>query len=140
MAGEIQILLVHPVDINERWPSIEPLLKTVAQHNDQIDMESTKLFLQSGHAQCWIAQAGELIIGVWITQLLTLLKGNNVRCLMLAGNDAETWLPQGIEALKKWGRLFKCQKIEFLGRPGWERVLKKHDFHKRNMVAMESFI
>ncbi|MHC4718181.1 MAG: hypothetical protein ACYS5V_14505, partial [Planctomycetota bacterium] len=50
------------------------------------------------------------------------------RYLYLSATRFDEWIPEGMRVWTEDARQFGCARIELVGRPGWQKLLKPHGF------------
>ena len=89
------------------------------------DFGGMKRSLANGDAQLWIVWNGETINAALTTELHRI--NGKMRCFIsaLGGQGHERWLHliSGVEA---FARAERCDSVVFMGRPGWQRLLKNY--------------
>lgn len=122
----MKVYLVPLEDVNLWWPNVAGYLNKAVTRQDKTDIHNVYLdVVVNGHS-LWIVLDEELQLkGAAVTVIMTYPKTACLFVEYLGGEDGHDWKEAMISMLKEWARDNNCRTIEFEGRPGWGRVLKK---------------
>lgn len=113
---------VPPAVAVAAWGAIEPLIVEVierAQGGQSPDDVLT--CIQTGRMQLW----REIDSGtIGLTEILEFPRYKVMLIYMVAGSGARDWIAQGQQQLERFARQHGCKFLEFMGRPGWERLAR----------------
>lgn len=124
--------LVSPSQVVNLWPLIEPGVSkvvnrvgcrmTVAHHLQRIlDHEAQLFVLLQGDG----TETPPTYLGALITRILNCPNGDRILEVSLAaGEHALPHLVETMAGLEHFARAESCRAIEFVGRPGWGKVLE----------------
>ena len=117
----------------QNWAFYEKKIKRVLARADSgCTPEDVLTCVQLGSMQLW-RDAECKAVGVTEIQTFPLFKVLLV--FMVAGEDVRTWLQDGQRQFDSFAKQSGCKYVEFLGRPGWERMLDGFGYG-RKMVRM----
>jgi len=99
------------------WERCAPWLAKALEHAKEHTLEHVRACLLDGSAILWPGERSAIVTQVVGGDLHFWLGGGNLRELMA--------MRPGIEA---WGRAAGCRAATGKGRPGWERLMKRHGY------------
>lgn len=109
------------------WPDIEPLVAravAVLGNEDTLDVLGHIL---TGHYQCLVVVKQEKPIAVGITQITTYRGGQTCTIVYVAGEGLTEWV-NFVDVITDWCKARGCDRVEGIGRIGWEKVLAEKGF------------
>lgn len=133
----IEVSLVPRQGLPDIWDEAAPHLEEAVKHADgRASMADTLLNCLKGFETLWVAFDGNDVIGaltVTVTEYpgMKLLTGN-----LLGGKRFDEWAPPMIDALRAFGQEMGTSGLEYGGRDGWVRMMKKFGF-KQTMVVVK---
>lgn len=132
----MRLIPIHPENIKLALKDVEKyILRGLEFADNKYNLEDIKDLISQNILILWVVYNDESKkpIGCLLTELLEYPQVRALSIFIISGDDLEsilTLLPDLIEYAKHVG----CKKIEFYGRPGWERVMKSHSFEKTHTV------
>lgn len=113
----------------EDWTYYERQLRRVIEKADSGQSTDDVLScLQRGTMQLWRSADGT---GVALTELQDYPRYRQLLIYMVAGENLSAWMAEGHAALEEFARANACTRIEFIGRPGWEKVLQGFGYNHK---------
>lgn len=103
-------------------------------HGD-ITLTSTRNRLVSGDLQLYtITRHGE-IIAVFCTDVHEHESGlRSLRVPIIGGEEIDMWLDQAVQIWRQLAKEMMCDRALGMGRPGWERKMRKHGLKKTHVT------
>lgn len=86
------------------------------------DLDDLMHDIETGNAVAWVATEGLMIKGAAVTQVLEGSKAKQCFIRHCAGDGVRDWIPY-IEIIKMWAESIGCTSIEYIGRPGFARLM-----------------
>jgi len=118
--------------IPDVWDRVEPILsRAILHHTDEDANEALHDLLQE-RSQLWVLNDFD---AVCLTQIVLRQTVKVLWVYYVAGDKMDTWLDELVKTLSAFGQYKGCNRMEFTGRPGWQKTLKAHGFN-RAMVTM----
>ncbi len=84
------------------------------------DTEHVLTCLQVGTMQLWRDEARK---GIAVTEIQTYPLYRVLLIFMVAGRDVRDLLTDGQQQLDSFAKQSNCKFVEFIGRPGWEKLV-----------------
>lgn len=126
--------LIPTEDVGMIWPTISKiLLKAVERDEGKRSLHSLLRELVNDRNQLWIVFDGEPI-GAVVTAILNYPHARTLKVEWLAGERFEEWAHL-ISEIESFAKAQGCNPVEFSGRPGLARVLKRYGYE---VVAVEA--
>lgn len=117
------------------WRDVVPHFERGKEHwEDFYDLEDIFNLLVEGKQQLWCFYKGREVIGVVLTQLDVFPKCVSLRFMYLGGEGFEEQQLVWLEMIEDWGMQNEAVLVDFLGRKGWGRFLKKYGYVETGMV------
>lgn len=66
------------------------------------------------------------IVGIVLTQVLDYKRKRALDIVFCSGEDFYSWSDQMFDMVMRYGQDMNCHVIEFTGRKGWDRALKRY--------------
>lgn len=114
--------LVPPEVAVAAWDAIEPLIVEVIERAQGGQTPDDVLTcIQTGRMQLW----REIRSGtIGLTEIQQFPRHRVMLIYMVAGSGAQDWIAHGQQQLERHARQNGCKFIDFMGRPGWERLAR----------------
>ena len=129
---------VPPDEIDYIWPSVKDLIEAALDRSGLFGINDAYCHVVNGTWQLWVVHekrndqwSGAQIECVVLTEIIDYPKDKVLRVTMATGSDRTKWVDR-IEVIEGWAKSLGCERIQVLGRPGWERVLK--DYRKTHVM------
>tara|TARA_R100001132_G_C3253407_1_gene79819 strand:+ start:210 stop:1052 length:843 start_codon:yes stop_codon:yes gene_type:complete len=121
--------------------AIRLLKPSVDLSEDRYSMESVLELVYNEKYVLWFMFSNNRNkpIGAIITTIEQYPLRKMVVCLYIAGDDLEGWHKKLLETLEKHMWENDCRGLEFVGRYGWKRFLKKHGWKAPYIVCEKIF-
>lgn len=132
----MKLIPVHPDNLNLAWKDVEKYITQGLEYGDnKYKVEDIKQMIETECLILWVVYNDEKnqAIGCVLTEIFDYPQTRCLMIFLLAGDDFEkivTLLPD----LTSYGKSKGCERIEFYGRCGWERILKAYNFEKIHTV------
>ena len=111
-----------PVVWNE---ASEKLAPAVVQSNGRMTVQELKEDVLKGDSALWVVWQNDMPVAYYTTRVTAYPRKKAMVLEWIGGSDIESWMDATIEAMREHARLNQCDHIEFTGREGWGRLLKK---------------
>ncbi len=113
----------------EAWSDIEPLVNRAVNVQGNEDALDVLGHILTGHYQCLVVVKDEKPIAVGITQITTYRGGKTCTIVYVAGECLTEWV-NFVDIITDWCKAQGCNRVEGIGRKGWERVLADKGFRQ----------
>lgn len=124
---------IAPIDsyyLDYIWYKLEPYIEKALAHSDnKFNLDSIGRECREGNYLAWMVYNSQEITGCLITELLQYPCSRRLSVLLLAADDFSDVVCD-IDRFRTWAKQNGADAIECYGRPGWEKLLKDHDFQK----------
>jgi hypothetical protein len=119
----------------EMWKHLEPHMQKIAEASDgRMTLESILKGLIEADNQCWVVLRDNNPVGFCLTEIIIYPSGRkSLNTCGASGEDPATWIDQ-IEAVEAYGREIGADRVEIVGRPGWERLLRHRGYRRWHSV------
>ena len=137
--SECQISEVSPEALPRVWPKVEAAVRKGLMHTDGDTASSELLYREvlEGRAIMWAGHKDSEISLVVIFDIRLIGSRRMVFIKMLAGNDLDQWIEDGLCLLKDYAKIIGAEGIRTSCRPGLARLLKRRGW-KKKAVVMET--
>jgi hypothetical protein len=120
---------VYPDEAVKEWDFYESMIAKVAKRaRVGVTSEDVLTCLQLGSMQLW--RDGERK-GVAVTELQHYPLYKVLLIFMVAGRDVREWLAEGQHQLDSFAQSENCSFVEFIGRPGWEKLVEGYGYTEK---------
>ena len=133
----IELVFVPKEKINDVWAIVENDIQAALNRSDNYaNSGHFKQNCKKGLFQLWIIwdqKDQNKYYGVSVTEIIQrpLQKCLNIR--IMTGKHREKWQHM-IKLLEDFGKKEKCDKMELIARPGWEKVLRQFKYKKSHVL------
>lgn len=133
--GDYRLEGIPVTGLSQVWGEVQPLIAKVIPYTGGRQNEKTLAdALLNRDMQLWVIRNGEGIKTAFVTQIVNFPTGLKVaEYIVLGGEDADAWLALQAE-VEEWARAQGCYVMQVVGRPGWEKMLKKNGFKKLTVM------
>jgi hypothetical protein len=125
-------MTIHAVSAREalkEWDFYEAMInKVLRRAHAGTSSEDVLTCLQRGNMQLWRDDARK---GVAVTEIQVYPQYKQLLIFMVAGRDVRDWLDEGHQQLDSFARQNGCEYMEFMGRPGWERLMEGYGYNEK---------
>lgn len=123
---DFDVRMVHPYDLPEIWPQVRQHIANAAEYsNGRITEKSVLDQVLKNIMQLWVIMEDNKIVISFVTQVIVYNTGvKNCDIYALGGKNCKKYLNQFTEVISEWAKNIGCSSLEFVGRPGWEKILK----------------
>jgi len=123
----VNITLVPVAEIDNLWPSVSPmLLKCWETAPGYLSLGEFWQMCRSGTAFVLVAHDEKAIVGTSIWQFQRGYGQDVFSCLVLAGENAKTWLKPMFDVAAKMAKNGGATSISATGRLQWQAMFDKH--------------
>ena len=123
------IVRVGPNEAIENWSFYEAKIRKVMRRAASgVNTDDVLTCLQLGNMQLWRDGACK---GIAVTEIQVYPQYKVLLIFMVAGEDVRAWLTEGQQQLDSFAQQSGCRFVEFIGRPGWERLLQDHGYTEK---------
>lgn len=153
----VKISIVPPDHVDHVWGQVMPLLKSATDHSSgRYTVGSVYELIAGGHCHLWIGfelgipgpleghhdgavprrdvlPGGRLKIIGAATSVFTIYPGGRWLTAQFLGSSDMERCRDFLPIFERWGRDNECKGVEFSGRLGWGRALRKdgyEEFHR----------
>lgn len=115
--------------IGPEWPSVARFVDAAVKESAN-RWTSREVYdrIKAKDMQLWRMLVADEVVGVVITEIYPTAAGKTCALPIVAG-DIMPHLHL-LDVIKDWARQAGCVRLEGLGRPGWERALKRAGWRK----------
>ena len=122
----MNIVVVPKKDIDTIWPHVKDYLDKAAKLSlGRFTIEEIKHNLDTKNQQLWIAFDNNKIVASAITEIMEYPKIKTLFGHFIGGIELESWKQPIVDAMAEFCKQNGCDRIEFMGRRGWGKPLKK---------------
>lgn len=122
---------VPPEQLDYIWPSVSGLIEAALVRAGLFNIEDAHSYIADGTWQLWVAYEGQDVTCAALTEIFEFPKEKVLRVTMATGLGRDGWVGR-VEMMEGWARSLGCGRVQVLGRPGWEKVLK--DYRKTHVM------
>ena len=109
--------------VPSRWAEVEPYVaRALVKGASLSSVEAFKASCEDRTRQLWVIREDGATTGCIITEVYDTAKGLTCALPVAAGMDRH--IDPGIACIEAWARAEGCVRMEFSGRPGWQRRMK----------------
>jgi len=124
-------VLIPTKNIKEVEPfvldSIDKALKYSGGH---YNLDDVRKDLHEGKSQLWILwnkDKQEQYQGCIVSKIIERPNTRSLNLFIVTGKDRKQWQDK-IKVVEDWAKIEGCTHLETYARPGWSRILKKHNY------------
>ena len=129
--ADMRIYRVSPHDALRDWDWYERQINRVITRADSgLTTEDVLTAIQYGRMHVWRSADGK---GMGLTELQSFPRYRQLFILMVAGEDMQAWIREGSRVFERFARENACTRMEFHGRPGWEKIAEECGFTHKMM-------
>lgn len=122
---------IEPGEAVKNWAFYEPLIRSVVERADSgVYPEGVLTCIQCGDMQLWRALKGT---GIAVTEIQNFPRYRLLLVFMVAGENAQEWLADGDHQLVAFAKSSGCKYMDFVGRPGWERLCRQFGYDRKQI-------
>jgi hypothetical protein len=119
-----QVLPVRSADIDGVWSQVESYIaRALAEGGHRHSAEDVRRRCRERDAHLWLGVGIDGLEMVAVTEIQLWPGFKVARIWLLAGENIEAWIADGLPTLEAWARAEGCREIEEDGRGGWARRL-----------------
>lgn len=122
--------------ILEVWPTVEPMIQgALDRAPGRFKSADIFLLLRSGYQTLWIAvDEPKEILAAFVTRVYDLPQGRITSIDWAGGRDHERWVERFDEVITKYAKDNGSNIVEYSGRPGWGKYLKKSGWENTAVI------
>lgn len=129
LLSSAKLIGVPSTDLWYYWPQVEPMITAaVAESANRWTTLEVLARLVSRDMQMWVVIEGQRLVGVVVTEIYPTAAGKTC-ALPIVGGEILPHL-ELLSVIKAWSDEAGCVRLEGMGRPGWERALRKLGWRK----------
>lgn len=83
--------------------------------------------------QAWVILEDDDIAGI----ICTKVDGGTCAMPIVQSDNMAEHLPEVLDCIEAWARHIDCERLEGVGRDGWERALRSKGFEKRATIVVK---
>lgn len=123
------VLRLNPDQVLRFWPQIEGALDAAPElWQGTFSKEMMLAGVEQGAAQIWAVGKGTTVYLVLLTQIFNTPVDRVLQVVWAWGNGLRAAMPQLDAELDRFAERSGCQRIEVIGRKGFERMLRPLGF------------
>ena len=123
----------------EWWPQTEPLaLQALYNARSLLTLDELYTSLKTGTRQLWLIMSDHDVVGCVITEIYPTQRGLTCAMPIAAGRDDH--IGPCLEVIEAWARSEGCARMEFVGRMGWVRRMKRYGWQTMSMTIEKELI
>ena len=123
------IVSLVPVEyIDREWDHVANLIsKAVQRSGGRWDIGSVYEEVKAGYQQLFIVydEDKQETKAAWTSKFLDYPGAKSLQTIFIGGSGYDEWFDEVNDFIKRWASENDCKFVEFIGRKGWERKLKK---------------
>lgn len=129
MYGKATILPIHINDVDFYMPFVQEYIKSALEHTDgEISFENVLSGIANQERQLWVIKYDGQYIAALVTQIYSYPTNVKIGEITIAGGKDHALWDHFVDVVGKWFKEQKCDFIDIIGRPGWQRLYKKRGF------------
>ena len=109
------------------FDKIAPFIKDALRKQDELNYADVERRIKEG--TMGVVEIGDYAVA--IVQFMQYPNLNAIRIFAISGTRMMEWLPSFARYMIAWGKEYGVDRIEAMGRPGWERVLDHYGAVKK---------
>jgi hypothetical protein len=132
----MEMYLVGLDDLHTVWPFVRNDIREALKYsNGRYDEKTVADSIISCLRQLWLLTDEDKILMSMVSQIINYPTGLKVcEVMLLGGKQSKEWAEFVTDELSKWVASIGCDRLQIIGRKGWEKVLKNW---KSVLVMME---
>lgn len=123
------IVSMVPIEyVDREWGRVANLLcKAIVYSGGRWDIGSVYQEIKAGNQHLFIVydEDEEEMKAAWTSKFVYHPGVKSLQTLFIGGSGYDKWFHEVNEFIKNWAKDNDCKFVEFIGRKGWERKLKK---------------
>jgi len=122
------VSLVPPEYVDKEWPHVaDLLLKAILFSGGRWDIESVREEVRAGRQHLFLVydEDKKETKAAWTSKFVEYPGSKALQTLFIGGSGYDEWFGEVNNLIKSWAEDNDCNFVEFIGRKGWERKLKK---------------
>jgi hypothetical protein len=127
MLSAVSLKSVPREHILAAWNELAPIIERAVVIQGNEDILDVLGHILTGHYQCVVVVKDEKPIAVGITQITTYRGGKTGIIVYVAGEGLTEWV-KFVDVITDWCKACGCNRVEGIGRIGWEKVLAEKGF------------
>ena len=114
------------------WPVVAPMIQKALEHSEnEINLEDIHEKIENETMGLTTISGKDGIIACCVCEFVNYPRIRALRVVALGGSDMDEWMPGLVQFLESWGKENKLNRIEQMGRRGWEKALRQYGFKRR---------
>jgi hypothetical protein len=126
--------LLEEGELEKFWPQIVNMLQTVPHTWTHWTIDTFWEQAERGNLQVWGIGLGNTISLVLFTQVVRYPALSTLHVIWAGGKFREEYIPIIDSTLARFGEIQECDRLEVIGRPGWEKMFKNWGMVKVSTV------
>jgi len=132
----MRLIPIHPDNLKKAWNDVEGYITRGLEYADgKYTLSDVKQMILDQGLILWVVYNDEekKAQGCVLTEIFDYPQSRCLMIFLVSGDNFDkivTLLPD----LMEYGKGRGCARLEFYGRPGWEKVLKAQNFEKIHTV------
>ena len=122
------VSLVPPEYVDKEWPHVaDLLLKAILFSGGRWDIESVREDVKAGRQHLFLVydEDKKETKAAWTSKFVEYPGSKALHAVFIGGSGIGEWIGEVNNFIKSWAKDNDCNFVEFTGRKGWERKLKK---------------
>ena len=122
------VSLVPPEYVDKEWPHVANLLAKAIQYSGgRWDIGSVYEEVKAGKQHLFLIydENNKETKAAWTSKFVEHPGARSLQTLFIGGSGYDDWFEEVNDFIRRWADDNVCKFVEFIGRKGWERKLKK---------------
>jgi hypothetical protein len=134
---QITVAAIQPNMVEIIWPRVEAMIAMAIEHsNGELSLESMKRQIMKGEMLLLVVYEADIIVASLTLERRDFDSGLSVLNVTTAGGaDLHIWMKDVLAVLEGLAEEQGCTELYIVGRPGWQRALKKIGFKPVHTVV-----
>lgn len=130
----MQATAIHPTLLEKAWPVLEPLIARVCRYGGEWQPSTVLLKCMNQSAQLWAVWDESRPVAAAVTEIFDKDLRRDCNIWLCAGSYSDQARDCLLREIEDWARSIGCERIQLVGRRGWE---KKLPAYRRTRVILE---
>jgi hypothetical protein len=119
----MNIKLIEQWELRLYWPLAKPFIEKAIPYGDgKYCIDTVYNSLYNMDSQLWIVYENVKVVAAITTCIFNYPRSKRLIIEFCGGEDIKSWL-NVLDDLREFGKSHGCEKMEIIGRPGWEKIL-----------------
>lgn len=129
----VNLVEIAPQLIEQWWEPVRDMVESACSRSGgRYAVQDVLRMLLQRRMQLWVVVEQDGIDAVVIAEIASYPQLRECRILAATGENAGLWVHL-VEQVEEWAMHHDCRKIVCIGRPGWEKSMKKYGYKKTHV-------